>query len=292
MIGKWAWRPTGERLFGIAGGILLGALALIAAMLFGGVVGNGIGRLGWSFLVGFPSRFPEEAGLLPALAGSLFLLVLTASLAFPVGVGAAIYLEEYGRRGPFGRSRLFRIVELNIASLAAVPSIVFGLLGLAIFVRSLGFGPTLLAGACTLALMTLPVVILAVRGALRVVPDAVREAAAALGATRWQTLRHHVLPLAFPNILAGIIRALSRAVGEAAPLILVGAPVYVALLPDGVFSPISAIPVQIFSWVSRPQEGFQENAAAAALILSAVVLLLNGTAVWFGGRHRGRRHSD
>jgi phosphate transport system permease protein len=211
---------------------------------------------------------------LPALVGSIYVIVLTAAIALPFGVAAAVHLEEYG-----GRGRLSRLIEINIANLAGVPSIIYGLLGLGLFVRVLGMGRSVLAGACTLALLVLPVVILSTREALRAVPNSLREGSYALGATKWQTVWHQVLPAAFPGILTGLILALSRAIGETAPLITLGALTYVPFAPEGIWSPFTVLPIQIFAWVSRPQAAFAENAAAGILVLLVALLVMNGTAI-------------
>jgi phosphate transport system permease protein len=263
-------------------GICLLAVSLplgLLLLLLGELVKDGVERLSWQFLTSYPSRHAELAGILPALAGSLWLISLTALLTLPVGVGAAIYLEEYarGRKGA-------NWIEINIANLAGVPSVIYGLLGLGVFVRQLGLGRSVLAGAATLALLVLPIVILSAREALRTVSPALREACYALGATRWQAIRRVVLPMALPGILTGSILALSRAIGETAPLIVVGALTYVTFLPDGIHSPYTALPIQIFSWVSRPQREFLVNAAAGIVVLLGCMLLLNGVAMLL--RHR------
>jgi phosphate transport system permease protein len=252
-------------------------------LLVGDVVLDAVGRMSFGFLAGYPSRHAEKAGILPALAGSLFLIALTAVLALPAGVGAAIYLEEYGKR-----SRLAGLIEINIANLACVPSVVYGLLGLGLFVRALGLGRSVLAGAGTLSLLVLPIVIMSAREALRTVPQALREACYALGATRWQAIQLVVLPMALPGILTGAILSLSRAIGETAPLIVVGALTYVTFLPDGVNSPFTALPIQIFNWVSRPQKEFVVNAAAGILVLLATMLLLNTLAILLRNRLQKR----
>ncbi len=253
--------------------VLLVALAALGALLVV-VARDGLGRLSWSFLTSFPSRRPEQAGILPALVGSFVVMGLTAVLALPVGLAAAVYLEEYGPRG-----RWARLLEITIANLAGVPSIIYGLLGLGLFVRALGLGRSVLAGAGTLALLVLPVVILSTREALRAVPPSLREASYALGATRWQTVWHQVLPAALPGILTGVILAVSRAVGETAPLITIGALTYVPFLPDGLRSPFTVLPIQIFNWVSRPQAEFLENAAAGILVLLGLMLVMNAAAI-------------
>lgn len=255
----------------------------VLAVLIGSVVVDAIDRIGWDFLTGYPSRRAGRAGILPALAGSVFLIVLTAIVALPTGIGAAIYLEEYGKR-----SRLAGLIEINIANLAGVPSVIYGLLGLGLFVRTLGMGRSVLAGACTLALLVLPIVIMASREALRTVPNTLREACYALGATRWQTIRQVVLPMAMPGMLTGAILSLSRAIGETAPLIVVGALTYVTFLPDGPSSPFTALPIQIFNWVSRPQKAFLTNAAAGIVVLLGTMLLLNAIAISLRNRAQQR----
>lgn len=257
-------------------------LALLA-ILFAKVLVDAAPRLSWEFLTGFPSRRAAVAGILPALAGSAALMLLTAAMAIPVGVGAAIYLEEYARAG-----RLTRLVELNISTLAGVPSIIYGLLGLEIFVRVVGLGRSVLAGAATLSLLLLPMVIMASREALRTVPLGLREASFALGGDRWAMLRRVVLPMSLPGILTGIILALARAVGETAPLITIGALTYVAFLPTSLDSPFTALPIQIFNWISRPQTAFHLNAAAGIVVLLAFMLLLNGLAIWLRMRTQRR----
>jgi phosphate transport system permease protein len=257
--------------FGILATLL--GLAALGALLFD-VFSDGMSRLSWQFLTSYPSRRAAQAGIFPALVGSLYVILLTAALAIPVGVAAAIHLEEYG-----GKGRLARLIEINIANLAGVPSIIYGLLGLGLFVRVMGLGRSVLAGACTLALLALPVVILSTREALRAVPKSLREGSYALGATRWQTIWHQVLPAAFPGVLTGLILALSRAIGETAPLITIGALTYVPFAPDGIWSPFTVLPIQIFNWVSRPQAAFAENAAAGIVVLLLLLLAMNATAI-------------
>lgn len=257
-------------------------LAMLA-LLLSDLVSTGLGRLGWDFLTSFPSRKPDQAGILAGLVGTVALITIVALVAVPIGVGAAIYLEEYG-----GKGRFDRILDLNIANLAAVPSIIYGLVGLEIFVRTVGMGRSLLAGGLTLSLLVLPIVIISSREALRTVPLNLREAGIALGSTRWQTIRQVVLPSAAPGILTGCILALSRAIGEAAPLVVLGALTYVDFLPDGLQSPFTALPIQIFNWVSRPQEGFVVNAAAGSLVLVATLLALNGIAIVVRNRYQDR----
>jgi phosphate transport system permease protein len=278
-----AARHAGDRLLNLFGLLVtLVALASLAALLVD-VMRDGAGRLSWQFFTSYPSRRAEAAGILPALAGSIYVIALTALLAVPFGVASAIYLEEYGRRG-----RLSRVIEINIANLAGVPSIIYGLLGLGLFVRLLEMGRSVLAGASILALLTLPVIILATRESLRAVPKSLREASYALGATKWQTIRHQVLPAAAPGILTGLILALSRAIGETAPLITIGALTYVPFIPTDVWSPFTVLPIQIFNWVSRPQAAFAENAAAGIVVLLGLLLVMNATAIVLRDRLRAR----
>jgi phosphate transport system permease protein len=269
----------------VAFGLLSTLLGLIAlgALLYD-VVSDGAGRMSWQFLTSYTSRRAADAGIYAALVGSLFVIVITAAIAVPLGVAAAVHLEEYG-----GRGRLSRLIEINIANLAGVPSIIYGLLGLGLFVRALAMGQSVLAGASTLALLVLPVVILSTREALRAVPGSLREGSYALGATKWQTIRHQVLPAAFPGILTGLILALSRAIGETAPLVTIGALTYVPFAPDSIWSPFTVLPIQIFAWVSRPQAAFAENAAAGILVLLCLLLAMNGTAIAL--RDRLQRHA-
>jgi len=262
--------------------VMLVALAALAALIVD-VVRDGLDRLSWDFITGFPSRRASRAGILPALTGSIIVILLTALLAVPIGVAAAIYLEEYGRR-----NAVARLIELNITNLAAVPSIIYGLLGLGVFVRFMGMGISVLAGASTLALLALPVVILSTREALRAVPGSIREGSYALGATKWETIRHQVLPIAMPGILTGLILSLSRAIGETAPLITMGALTYVSFLPDSIWSPFTVLPIQIFNWTSRPQQDFHANAAAGILLLMALLLTMNGLAIWLRDRYQKR----
>lgn len=244
---------------------------------------DGVARLDWGFLTSFPSRFAHKAGILSALVGSLYLIVLCSLIAVPVGVGAAIYLEEYAPS-----NRLTRIIEVNIANLAGVPSVIYGLLGLQVFARYLKFDRSLISGSATLALLVLPVIIIAAREAIRAVPRSLREGAYALGSTRWQMVRTQVLPVAMPGILTGCILAVSRALGETAPLVTLGALTYVAFVPDGLLSPFSALPIQIFNWTSRPQPAFHNNAAAGILVLLILLLLMNSTAIWLRMRLQKR----
>lgn len=264
--------------------MLLLALAALAALLYD-VFHDGWGRLSWAFLTGFPSRFAENAGIWHALVGSVYVIGLTAAITIPAGIAAAIHLEEYSQGG-----RLSRIIEINISNLAGVPSIIYGLLGLGLFVRWMNLGPSVLAGALTLSLLVLPVVILSTREALRAVPKSLREGSYALGATKWQTIWHQVLPSAVPGILTGLILALSRAIGETAPLITLGALTYVAFTPESIWSPFTVLPIQIFNWVSRPQAAFAENAAAGIVVLLVLLLAMNAVAIVVRDRFQRNRN--
>lgn len=274
-------RKHADLLFQIASLLtLVVALAALATLVWD-ILADGAGRLSWTFLTTFPSRNAADAGVFHALMGSIWVIALTAALALPIGVAAAIYLEEYG-----SRSRIARFIELNIANLAAVPSIIYGLLGLGLFVRLMGMGQSVIAGAATLALLALPVVILSTREALRTVPSTIREGSYALGATKWQTIWNQVLPMALPGVLTGLILALSRAIGETAPLITIGALTYIPFAPDSVWSKFTVLPIQIFNWVSRPQADFHTNAAAAILVLLALLLSMNAVAIVVRDRYQ------
>jgi len=255
---------------------ILGILILEVTLL-------GLPWLNADFITSFPSRFPEKAGILAGLAGTLWLVTLTAAIAIPIGVLAAVYLEEYAKAG-----RVATLITINIANLAGVPSIVYGILGLAIFVRFLGLERSVLAGAMTMSLLILPVIIIASREAIKAVPSSLRQVAFALGATRWQVTRDHVLPQAMPGILTGVILALSRAIGETAPLIMIGALTYIAFVPEGPMDEFTALPIQIYNWTSRPQEAFHELASAGIIVLLLVLLIMNTTAVWI--RYRGSKN--
>ncbi|MDR5676931.1 MAG: phosphate ABC transporter permease PstA [Armatimonadota bacterium] len=276
-------REAAARLFVAAcqAATLLGLVFL--AILLVDVARDGAGYLRAELVTNFPSRFPQQAGYASALVGTLYVTGLMGLVAFPLGVAAAVYLEEYAPPG-----RLARLLEVNIANLAAVPSVLYGLLGLGLFVEGLRMGKSVLAGALTLALLVLPLTILSSREAIRAVPFSVREAAYALGATRWEVVRHHVLPYAAPGILTGTILSLSRAVGETAPLIMLGALQYVPFLPRGVWDYFTVLPIQIFNYVSLPNPEFHRLAAAGILLLLAVLLALNGTAIWLRNRTRIR----
>lgn len=289
-----------EKAFGVVA--LLATLVglFVLAVLVIDVLIDGLGRIDWAFLTSFPSRRPERAGILSPLVGTLWVMVLTALFSFPIGVGAGIYLEEYGSRNWFTN-----LIEINIANLAGVPSIIYGLLGLGLFVRALALERSILSGALTLTLLILPIIIVSTREALRAIPFSIREASYALGATRWQTIYRQVLPAALPGILTGTILALSRAIGETAPLITIGALTYIAFLPtwpvgltdhfpyiyftfDGLFDPFTVLPIQIFNWVSRPQKGFFTNAAAGIIVLLFLTILMNSIAIIIRYRYQRR----
>lgn len=240
---------------------------------------DGLPALSFEFLASYPSRFPERAGIRSAILGSAWMLALVAAMSFPLGVGAALYLEEYAPR-----NRFTSLLKTNIANLASVPSIVYGILGLAVFVRFLALERSLLAGAATLSLLVLPIVNIAAREAIRAVPDSLREAAYALGATRWQAIRHHVLPAAMPGILSGTILGLSRAGGETAPLLIIGALTFIAFDPLSPMDPFTALPIQIFNWTTDPRGEFHALAAGAIVVLLGVLLMMNAAAILIRNR--------
>lgn len=275
-----------EKIFlAIAASALLFSLVILFALIIDAFL-DGLPRLNIKFLTSFPSRRPEEAGILPAMVGSIYVTILTILFAVPLGIGGAIYLEVYAPK-----NRVSSLIETSIATLGGVPSIIYGMLGLELFARALQLGRSLLTGALTLALLVLPIIIVAARESLRAVPQSLWEAALALGATRWQALRDQVLPVAFPGILTGVILTVSRAIGEAAPLIMIGALTYVAFLPDSILSPFTTLPIQIFNWVSRPQKAFHANAAAGIIVLLAITLTLNALSILLRSRFEKRPSS-
>ena len=239
------------------------------------VSADGFGWIDWQFISSFPSRFPERAGIKSAIVGTLWLIGLIAVISIPIGVSSALYLEEFAEHG-----KLNKFIEVNISNLAGVPSIVYGILGLAIFVRFFSLERSLISGALTMSLLILPVIIIASREAIRSVPMSIRAAAYSLGATRWQAVWGHVLPLSFPGIMTGVILALSRAIGETAPLIMIGALTFVAFLPEGPMDSFTAMPIQIYNWISRPQQDFHELAAAGIIVLLTVLLIMNSVAIY------------
>lgn len=276
------------KFFGLASTIFgLGVLFILVM----DTLGDGLPRLKWDFFISFPSRKPEQAGILSAWVGTVWIMAITALIAIPLGIGAGIYLEEYAKKNRFSN-----FIEINIANLAGVPSVIYGLLGLGLFVRYFKLDRSVLAGGLTLSLLVLPMIILVTREALRSIPFSIREASYALGATKWQTVRYQIFPAALGNILTGIILAMSRAVGETAPLITIGALTYIAFLPQnpvafsrnlpfvhlrlqGLVDPFTVLPIQIFNWVSRPQKGFFNNAAAGIIVLLFITLIMNTVAI-------------
>ena len=270
------------------------AMAMLMALIVDLAV-DGTGRLSWDFLTSFPSRRPERAGILSAWVGTTLVMLVTAFLAVPLGVGAGVYLEEYAPK-----NWITNLIEINVTNLAGVPSIIYGLLALGLFVYAFGLGETILVAGMVLALLTLPVVIVATREAIRSIPQEVREGAYALGADQWQTVRMYILPAATPGILTGAIIGLARAIGETAPVITIGALTFIAFLPpspvqstfpfinfDWLNSPFTLMPIQMFNWISRPQAAFHVNAAAAGLVLLVMTLLMNGLAIYI--RYRVRK---
>ncbi len=250
-------------------------LIMLAIFLFN-ILGDGLSRIDWDFLTNLPSRRASKAGILTAWVGTVWIMILTALIAIPLGVSAGIYLQEYGTK-----NKLATIIEVNISNLAGVPSIIYGLLGLEIFVRLMNMGSSLLAGACTLSLLILPVIIVATREAMKAVPNSLREASYGMGATKWQTTWYQILPAASGGIITGVILALSRAVGETAPLIVIGALAYVPFVPQTPLDEFTVLPMQIFNWVSRPQKDFLENGAAAIIVLLLITFCMNGIAIYF-----------
>jgi phosphate transport system permease protein len=271
------------------GMVTLGALLLDLAL-------DGAGRLSYGFFTSYPSRFASQAGILTAWVGTTLVMLVTAMTAVPMGVAAGVYLEEYAPK-----NWITAVIEINIANLAGVPSIIYGLMALGLFVYQLGLGQSILTAGLTLALLILPIVIVATRESIRAVPNSIREAAYALGATKWRTIRDHVLPYSTGGILTGVIIALSRAIGETAPLITIGALTFIAFLPDSpltsefpfisfqwLMSPFTVMPIQMFNWISRPQQEFHLNAAATGLVLMTMTLCMNAVAIYFRYRFRKR----
>lgn len=296
--GAIARSKRADRLFALAGlSAMLGALVALSALLLG-LAADGAERISMQFLTFYPSRFPEQAGILTAWVGTSLVMLVTALVAVPLGVGAAVYLEEYAPK-----SWMTDVIEINIANLAGVPSIVYGLMALGLLVYRFQLGSSILTAGLTLAMLILPMVIIATREAIRSVPPHMREAAYALGATQWQTVRDHVIPSSLGGMLTGLILALSRAVGETAPLITIGALSFIAFLPhpplqwefpylswQWLLDPFTVLPIQMFNWVSRPQPGFHVNAAAAGLVLMAMTIAMNALAMYVRARYRKRMH--
>ena len=261
--------------------VSISLLSLVALLLDSFL--DGLPYLNWGFLTSYPSRFPDQAGILPALFGTIWIVGLTALFSFPLGVFAAVYLEEYAPK-----NRLTDLIQLNIANLAGVPSIVYGLLGLGLFVEALAMGRVILAGALTMTLLILPVIIITAREAIRSVPKEYREGAFALGATRWQVARQIVLPEAFPGILTGTILSLSRAIGEAAPMIAIAALAYVRFLPTSPLDRFTVMPIQIYNWINMPRVEFRELAAAGIIVLLIVLLAMNSVAIFIRNKYQKR----
>lgn len=289
-----ARRKRWDKAFGVVGlAVTLIGFLVLGALLFG-LAADGIPRISWEFFTNFPSRRAVQAGVLSAWVGTVLVMSVTAIIGIPLGVGAAIYLEEYA-----GKNRLTGLIEINVANLAGVPSIVYGLLALGLFVYGIGLGRSILTAGLTLALLILPIIIVATREAIRAVPQTVREAAYACGATRWQVTSDHVIPYSLPGIMTGVIIGLARAIGETAPLITIGALTFIAFLPDPpisgtfpflsfgwLFDGFTVLPIQMFNWISRPGNGFQANAAAAGLVLLVITLLMNAGAIYLRYRLR------
>ncbi len=288
------WRKQVDKLFVIVGLLIMIGCLGILAYLFLDLVNDGAQRFGWKFFANFPSRKAENAGILSPAVGTALIMVVTALVSLPVGVAAAIYLEEYAPKNWFTG-----IIEINVTNLAGVPSIVYGLLALGLFVYQFGLGQSILTAGLTLALLILPIVIVATRESLRAVPKAIREAAYGLGATRWEVTKDHVLPYSTGGILTGLILGLSRAIGETAPIITIGALAFIAFLPpspvtdtfpflsfEWLKSEFTAMPIQMFNWVSRPDQAFQSNAAAAGAVLLGMTLLMNTVAIVIRYRFR------
>jgi phosphate transport system permease protein len=284
-----------EALFAVLGLVALMIGVLTFAILFADMAFKGAGRLDWDFFTHFPSRRASQAGILSAWVGSTLVMMVTACFAVPLGVAAGVYLEEYARK-----NWITDLIEINITNLAGVPSIIYGLLGLGLFVYQFGLGQSILAAGLTLALLILPVVIVATREAIRAIPQSIREGSYALGATRWQTVRFHILPYSSAGILTGVIIGMARAIGETAPIITIGALTFIAVLPpaalkpeppfvsfDWLLSPFTVMPIQMFNWTSRPEAAFQANAAAAGFVLVLMTLMMNALAIWL--RYRLRR---
>ncbi|MDO8703975.1 MAG: phosphate ABC transporter permease PstA [Sulfuricaulis sp.] len=291
-----ARRKFFDSVFAVVGllSLMVGLVTLLALIIDLAI--DGVPRLSWHFFTSFPSRFAEQAGILSAWVGTTLVMLVTATTAVPLGVAAGVYLEEYAPK-----NWVTALIEINIANLAAVPSIVYGLMALGLFVYQFNLGQSILTAGLTLALLILPMVIIATREAIRSIPGVIREASFALGATKWQTVRDHVLPYSTGGILTGVIIALSRAIGETAPLITIGALTFIAFLPHApvtteapyvsfqwLLDPFTVMPIQMFNWVSRPQEAFHLNAAAAGLVLLIMTLIMNGLAIYIRFRFRKR----
>lgn len=279
-VAKGPFRPrisARQRIGSVWKWVFFGATALaivLLGMLLRSIVEPGLSWLSWGLITNPPSRIPEQAGMNPAIFGSIWIVLGSGITSFLLGLGTAVYLEEYAAKGRFND-----FIQTNISNLAGVPSIVYGLLGLVVFVDWMGMGRSLIAGALTMALLILPVVVISSREAIRAVPSSLREASYGLGATRWQTVQNHVLPAAFPGVLTGIILAMSRAIGETAPLLVVGGASQVLWRPDSPFSTFMVMPLQIYNWTGRPQKEFEHLAAGAIIVLMVILLLMNSLAI-------------
>ena len=289
-------RKRWDAIFAVCGmlALMIGVLTFVA--LFADMALDGFGRLSWEFFTNYPSRRPGQAGILSAWVGSTLVMLTTAFFAVPLGVATGVYLEEYA-----AKNWVTDVIEINITNLAGVPSVVYGLLALGLFVYQFGLGQSILTAGLTLALLILPVVIVATREAIRAIPQVIREGSYALGATNWQTVRYHILPYSSAGILTGIIIGMARAIGETAPVITIGALTFIAFLPpaavtpeppfvslEWLWSPFTVMPIQMFNWTSRPEAAFQANAAAAGFVLVFMTLTMNALAIWL--RYRLRRH--
>lgn len=277
------WNKLKDLIFKWYGLLCTVAGIFILAIFLYTIIADGWDRLNWQFFTSLPSRRPSNAGILVPLLGTLWIMILTTIIAVPIGIAAAIYLEEYGKK-----SRFASFIEVNIANLAGVPSIIYGLLALEIFVRIMGLGRSLLSGALTLSLLILPIIIVSTREALKSVPKSIREASYALGATKWKTIWNAVLPSAAGGILTGVILAISRAIGETAPLVVIGAMLYITTIPTQPLDDFSVLPIQIYNWLSRPQKGFIENATAAIIVLLAITFILNGIAIYLRNKWQSK----
>jgi phosphate transport system permease protein len=275
----YQWQDRLFKYFAI-GATSLGLMVLV--LLLYSVLSSGLERLDWDFVTSLPSRKAAKAGIYTSLIGSLWIMFMTTLIAFPIGVGAGLYLEEYKKK-----NRISNLIEINISNLAGVPSIIYGLLGLEVFARFMNLGGSILTGSLTLSLLILPIIIVSTREAIKTVPYTIREASLALGASKWQTIWHQVLPAASPGIITGVILAISRAIGETAPLIVIGALTFVPFIPATPMDEFSILPIQIFNWVSRPQKAFADNAAAAIIVLLAITFIMNAIAVYL--RHRSQK---
>jgi phosphate transport system permease protein len=289
-------RKRYDVIFTVVGVVALMIGVLTFATLFTEMAVRGVGRLDWEFFSNFPSRRAAQAGILSAWVGSTLVMIVTGLVAVPIGIAAGVYLEEYA-----AKNWVTDLIEINITNLAGVPSIVYGLLALGLFVYQFGLGQSILSAGLTLALLILPVVIVATREAIRSIPQGIREGSYACGATQWQTVRYHILPYSSAGILTGVIIGMARAIGETAPIITIGALTFIAFLPpspiqatppflsfEWLFSPFTVMPIQMFNWTSRPEAAFQVNAAAAGFVLVAMTLAMNGAAIWL--RYRLRRN--